>query len=50
MEDTVLILKNEDVRGLIGMEEAMEVIEEAYEDLGHKNAQVINATGFPLTL
>ena len=42
MEDTVLILKNEDVRGLIGMEEAMEVIEEAYEDLGHKNAQVIN--------
>ena len=40
--DTVLVLTNEDVRGLVGMEEAIQLVEEAYADLGHNNAQVIN--------
>lgn len=40
--DTVLILRNEEVRGLVGMDEAIELVEEAYADLGHNNAQVIN--------
>ena len=42
MDDTVLVLTNDDVRGLVGMEEAIELVEEAYADLGHNNAQVIN--------
>jgi len=40
--DTVLVLTNDDVRGLVGMEEAIRLVEEAYADLGHNNAQVIN--------
>lgn len=40
--DTVLILKNDDVRGLVSMADAIELLEEAYADLGHKNAEVIN--------
>ncbi len=41
-DETVLVLKNDDVRGLLPMAEAIELVEEAYEDLGHDNAQVIN--------
>ena len=40
--DTVLVLRNDDVRGLVNMEEAIDLVEEAYADLGHNNAQVIN--------
>ena len=40
--ETVLVLKNEDVRGLVSMDEAIELVEEAYTELGHNNAQVIN--------
>jgi len=40
--DTILVLKNEGVRGLVSMDEAIELVEEAYADLGHKNAEVIN--------
>ena len=40
--DTVLVLKNDDVRGLLPMAEAIKVLEEAYADLGHNKAQVIN--------
>ena len=42
MPDTVLVLRNEEIRGLLPMEEAIRVVEEAYADLGHNNAQVIN--------
>ena len=42
MTETVLVLRNDDVRGLLPMEEAIEVVEEAFADLGHNNAQVIN--------
>ena len=40
--ETVLVLKNEDVRGLVAMDEAIDLVEEAYTELGHNNAQVIN--------
>lgn len=42
MSDTVLVLRNDEVRGLVGMPEAIDLVEEAYRDLGHNNAQVIN--------
>jgi len=40
--DTVLVLKNEDVRGLVSMDEAIELLENAYTELGHKTAEVLN--------
>ena len=42
MPETVLVLRNDEVRGLVPMKEAIEVVEEAFADLGHNNAQVIN--------
>ena len=30
--ETVLVLKNEDVRGLVSMDEAIELVEEAYTE------------------
>jgi alanine dehydrogenase len=41
MADTILVLKNEDAAGLLGMAEAIQLIEEAYHDFGSKRAQVI---------
>ena len=41
MADTVLVLKNEETRGLIGMQEAIDLTEEAYRDFGHELAEVI---------
>ncbi len=41
MADTVLVLTNQDMEGLIKMPECLEVIEEAYRELGHQIAQVI---------
>ncbi len=41
MPDTVLVLNNEDAAGLLGMAEAIQLIEEAYHDFGAKRAQVI---------
>ena len=40
MRNTVLILTNKDATGLMGMEEAIRLMEEAYHDFGLK-AQVI---------
>ena len=48
--DTVLVLTNDDTRGLISMEEAMEVVETAYADLGRKGAEVINRRRIHLPL
>ena len=42
MTDTVLVLRNEETRGLVTMTDAIRVIEEAYADLGHNRAQVLN--------
>lgn len=42
MKDTVLVLRNEETRGLVSMAEAIQLIKEAYADLGHNRAQVIN--------
>lgn len=42
MFDTVLVLKNDEVRGLLPMAEAIRLMEEAYADLGRNSAQVIN--------
>lgn len=41
MADTVLILTNRDMEGLITMAECLEVTEEAYRQLGHRAAYVI---------
>ncbi len=42
MTDTVLVLKNEETRGLMSMPEAIRLMEEAYSELGHNRAQVLN--------
>lgn len=42
MTNTVLVLRNEDTRGLITMSDAIRVVREAYTDLGHNKAQVLN--------
>jgi len=41
MADTVLVLKNDEATGLLGMPEAVRLIEEAYRDFGLNRAQVI---------
>ncbi len=41
MADTVLVLTNQEASGLLGMAEALELIEEAYHDFGLGRAQVV---------
>jgi ornithine cyclodeaminase/alanine dehydrogenase-like protein (mu-crystallin family) len=41
MRDTVLVLRNEETRGLISMAETIQLLKEAYADLGHNRAQNI---------
>ena len=41
MKDTVLVLRNEETRGLISMAETIQLLKEAYADLGHNRAQNI---------
>jgi alanine dehydrogenase len=41
MPDTTLVLTNEQAAGLLSMPEAIKLLEEAFSDLGHRNAQVI---------
>lgn len=42
MSDTVLVLKAEETAGLVGMDEAIQLMEEAYRDYGHNLAKVIH--------
>ena len=42
IKETVLVLRGEETRGLVPMAEAITLMEEAYADLGHNRAQVIN--------
>lgn len=39
---TVLVLTNEQTRGLVPMSDAITLVEQAYADLGHNRAQVLN--------
>ena len=41
MSETVLVLRKEETRGLLGMDEAIQLVEEAYRDYGHNRAKVI---------
>lgn len=41
MSDTVLILKAQETNGLVGMGEAIELMEEAYREYGHNIAKII---------
>ena len=41
MPDSVLVLTNRDMQALVTMEECLEVVEEAFRELGHRIAQVI---------
>src|SRR5262249_47804472 len=41
MPETTLVLTNKDASELLGMAEAIELLEEAFADLGRRNAQVI---------
>lgn len=41
MVETVLVLTNKDMEGLVTMDECLEVVEEAFRELGHQIAQVI---------
>ena len=42
MKNSVLVLRNEETRGLVPMAEAIKLVKEAYADLGHDRAQVLN--------
>ncbi|MCW5603045.1 MAG: ornithine cyclodeaminase family protein [Burkholderiales bacterium] len=42
MSDTILVLRSDETRGLLTMQEAIRLMDEAYTDLGHNHAQVIN--------
>ncbi len=41
MQDTVLVLTNDEAAGLLGMNEAIGLIGEAYHDFGLRRAKVI---------
>jgi ornithine cyclodeaminase/alanine dehydrogenase-like protein (mu-crystallin family) len=41
-QDTVLVLRNHETTGLVPMSEAIQLVKEAYADLGHKRGQVLN--------
>ncbi len=41
MAETVLVLTSRDMEGLVTMDECVEVVEEAFRELGHQIAQVI---------
>src|SRR5436305_1608104 len=41
-KNTVLVLRNNETAGLVSMTEAIQLIKEAYTDLGHNRAQVLN--------
>ena len=41
-QDTVLVLRNEETRGLVSMSETIQLLKEAYTDLGRNRAQVLN--------
>src|SRR4029078_5481539 len=40
--DTVLVLRNHETVGLVSMGEAIQLLKEAYTDLGHNRAQTLN--------
>ena len=41
-QDTVLVLRNSETTGLVSMTESIQLLKEAYTDLGKNRAQVLN--------
>ena len=41
-QDTVLVLRNSETTGLVSMTESIQLLKEAYADLGKNRAQVLN--------
>ncbi len=50
MKNSVLVLRNDETRGLLPMSEAIQLVKEAYTDLGHNRAQVLNRRRLHLPL